>query len=59
MNVFTEVINMIAVSRNDDKTMQSIDLMEAYAFGTSKDLIWKREKTKRDNIIGQYENVQL
>ena len=49
---------MIAVSRNDDKTMQSIDLIEAYAFGTSKDLIWKRETTKRDNIIGQYENVQ-
>ena len=39
--------------------MQSIDLTETYAYGTSKDLTWKEEKIKRDNVIGEYENVQL
>ena len=39
--------------------MQSIDLIKTYAYGTSKDLIWKKEKNfKYDNIIG-YKNVQL
>ena len=37
--------------------MQSIDLIETYAYQTSKDLIYKKEKIKRDNIIKQYENV--
>ena len=37
--------------------MQSIDLIETYAYQTSKDLICKKEKIKRDNIIKQYENV--
>ena len=38
--------------------MQSIDLIETYAYGTRKDLICKKEKIKR-NIIKQYKNVQL
>ena len=29
-------IDKIALSSNDDKIMQSIDLIEAYAWGTSK-----------------------
>ena len=58
-NVFTEVINKINLSSNDDKRMQSIDLIETYAYGTSKNLIWKKENIARNNIIGQYENVQL
>ena len=37
--------------------MQSIDLIKTYAYRTSKDLICKKEKIKRDNIIKQYENV--
>ena len=56
-NVFTEVINKITLSSNDDKRMQSIDLIETYAYGTSKNLIWKKEKIERNNIIGQYQNV--
>ena len=32
--------------------MQSIDLIETYAYRMSKDLMSKKEKTKRDNIIG-------
>ena len=38
-NVFTEEINKISSSLNDDKRMQSVDLIETYAYGTSKDLI--------------------
>ena len=38
--------------------MQSTDLIETYAHGTCKDLICKKEKIKRDNIIKQYKNNQ-
>ena len=38
-NVFTEEINKTALSSNDDKRMQSIDLIETYAHRTSKDLV--------------------
>ena len=38
--------------------MQLIDLIETYAYGTSEDLIKKKEKTKRGNIIGQHKNIQ-
>ena len=31
LNVFTEEINKIALSSNDDKRMQSIDSIETYA----------------------------
>ena len=34
----------IALSSNDDKRMQSIDSMETYAHGASKDLVCKREE---------------
>ena len=37
--------------------MQSIDLIETYAHGTCKELIYKKEKIKRDNIIKQYETL--
>ena len=33
-NVFTEEINKIALSSNDDKRIQSIDSIETYAHGT-------------------------
>ena len=38
--------------------MQSIDLIETHAYGTSEDLIKKKEKTKSGNIIGQCKNTQ-
>ena len=56
-NVFIEEINKIALSSNDEKRMQSIDSIETYAYGTSKDLICKKEKTKVNKIIKQYKNV--
>ena len=39
--------------------MQSIDSIETHAYGMSKDLICKKEKIKRNNIIQQYKNVSL
>ena len=52
-NVFTEVINKIALSSNDDKRMRSIDSTETYAYGTNKDLISMKEKIKGNDIIKQ------
>ena len=45
-NVFAEETEKIALSSNDDKSMQSIDSIETYAYGTSKDPICKKEKNK-------------
>ena len=50
-NAFTEEINKSALSSNDDKTMQSIDSIETYLYGISKNLIRKKEKSKRISII--------
>ena len=36
-------------SSNDDKRMQSIDWIETYAYGTSKDLVYEKEKVKYNN----------
>ena len=51
---FTEEINKIALSSNDDKRMQSIDSTETYAHEMSEDLICKKEKIERISIIKQY-----
>ena len=56
-NVFTEVINKIALSSNDDKRILSIDSIQTYAYGMTKDLICMKEKTKCNNIIKQHKNV--
>ena len=53
-NVFTEVINKIAVSTNDDKRMQSIDSIETYAYGASQDIIHEQEKITRYKIIQRF-----
>ena len=34
--------------------MQSIDSIETYAYGTSKDLVSEREEIKYSNIIKRY-----
>ena len=52
-NVFTEESNKIALSSNDEERMQSIDLIETYAYGTNKDLISEKEEIKCNNIIKQ------
>ena len=54
--LFTEEINKIALSSDDDKRMQSIDSIETYAYGTNKDLVSENEAIKCNNIIKQYKN---
>ena len=56
-NVFTEEINKIALGPNDDKRIQSIDLIETYAYGTSKDLISEKKEIKCNNIITLYKKM--
>ena len=56
-NVFTEEINKIALSANDDKRMQLIDSIETYAYGTNKNLMRKKEETKFNNLIKQYKTL--
>ena len=54
LNIFTKVINKIAVSSNQDKRRQSIDSIKAYAYGTSKDIIvTKEERKERHKIMSQ------
>ena len=36
--------------------MESIDSIESYAYGTSKDLVSDKEEIKGSNIIKQYKN---
>ena len=50
-------MNRITLSSNDDKRTQSIDSIETYAHGMSKDLIWKKEKIKPIGIIKHYKHV--
>ena len=50
-NVFTDKINKIALSSNDDERIRSIDLVETYAHETSIDLISKKQKIKCNNTI--------
>ena len=52
-NVFTEEINKITVSSNDDERMQSIDLIKTYAYGINKNIVSEKEEIKCNNIIKQ------
>ena len=56
-NVFTEEINKIYLSSNDDKRIQSVDSIETYVYGTCKDLVYKKEETKCNNIVKQYKEL--
>ena len=50
-NFFTEVINKIVLNSNGNKRICSIGSIEAYTYETSEDLIRKKEKVKRSDII--------
>ena len=52
-----EIHKMFKRRSNDDKRIQSIDLIETYAQGMNKDLTWKKEQIKCNNIIKQYKNL--
>ena len=56
MKKFTEEINKIPLSSNDDKRMQSIDSIETYAYRTSKDLVSEKEESKCNNIMKKLKN---
>ena len=40
------LLKKFALSANDDKRMQSIDSVETYAYGASKNLVCKKEEIK-------------
>ena len=48
-NVFTEEINKIALSSNDDKRVMSIESIERYR--TSKDLVTEKEEINPYRIL--------
>ena len=56
-NVFTEEINKIVLSSNNDKRIQLIDSVEIYGHGVNKDLVCKKEEIKCNNIIKQNKNA--
>ena len=58
-NVFTEEINSFTLTSNDDKSVQSIDLIETYAYEKSKDLLSEKEEIKCSNIIKQCKKIQI
>ena len=53
-NVFTEEINKVDLSSNDDKRIKSIDSIESYAYETSKDPVSEKEEIKWNNIRKRY-----
>ena len=50
-------INSIALSSNDNKKIQSIDSIETYVYGTSKDLMSEKLVIKCSNIINSLFNL--
>ena len=56
-NVFTEEIDKITLISNDDQRIQSIDSIETYACGTSKDVVSQKEVIKCNNIMKRYKNI--
>ena len=48
-NVFTKEVNMIALSGKNDKNMQSIDSIEACAYGINKEV--KDTKKRKLNLL--------
>ena len=50
-------LTILLLSSNSNKITKSIDLIETQAYGTSKDLVCKKEEIECNNIIKQYKNV--
>ena len=57
--VFAEESNKIDLSSHDHRKIQSIDLIETYAYGTTKNPLSWNEKIKCNNIRKQYKNYQF
>ena len=54
--IFTEKTNNIALISNGYKRMHSIDSIETYAYGTSKNFVSEKEEVKCNNMIKRYKN---
>ena len=59
ITLLAEELYKIALSSNDDKIIPSIHSIETYAYGTSKDLVYKAEKIKCNNIVKLYKKFYL
>ena len=55
--IFTEEVNKISSSANNYKRIQSLDPVETYANGTSKEYVRKKEESKYNYIIIRYNNT--
>ena len=53
-SIFTESVNKIVFCANGDEVIQSIDLIEIYAYGMSIDLLCKKKEIKCNSIIKRY-----
>ena len=53
-NIFTEDVNKIVLSSNDDKRIESIDSIETSAYGTRKVKVTEKEYIKCSNTIKLY-----
>ena len=53
-NVFTEEINKIRLSSNDDKRKKAIDSIETFTYRRSKDLVSDKEDIKCNSVIKGY-----
>ena len=49
-NVYTEEVNKIALSSNDDKRLQTFDRITSYPYGTSAGKVCKTEMLSKVNI---------
>ena len=58
-DVFTEEIKKITLSANDDNKIQSIDSIESCAYGTSKNVVYKKEEIKCNNIKNNAEMISF
>ena len=53
-NVFTEEVNKIALSANNDKRIQSANSIETYLYGTRENLVRIKEMIKCNNRIQRW-----
>ena len=49
-DVYTEEINKIALSSNDDKRLQTFDRITSYTYGTSAGKVYKTGLLRKVNI---------
>ena len=49
-DVYTEEVNKIALSSNDDKILQTFDRITSYPYGTSAGKVCKTELLSKENI---------